>query len=539
MSSSATRRISRRNFLQWIGAAGLGAAAEAAGAFGLAKLLGSSSVAPPVTPQPWELAQGVVDYGKLAESEGPPDALGVPQTYLDHPAKRILHVAQWYDYWPSRVILDFSTYMGAVYGLGGVQVEWASNVYTSNETLLGWILGAGKDLDVVFPTDYAVETLEKAGQIVNMNKDWLPNYVNILGKVPSQWPDRFQPHREDFRYVQDYPTWANGYNNEAGVDFRTPALNGYAYRMNSDIYPNPRGADLLSWNEDNSLLAVPYQWGTTGIAYRTSVIDPADLQAMGWEVFEKASYTNWSAGKTYDLRRKMMLLDDAREGIGAGLKATGWTRQLAAGLNPTAIPHASGEYQWSNNETADEYFRASSDWIRSIRGNLWGFNTPQQGPWIVSGTMFVDQAWSGDIMYAIRPNSNQFLPIDYVVPKQGSTWWIDNGVIPRSSEKVWLAHAFLNYLQDPRVQALTSAWNLYATPNAWAFAITQNDPAYTFSGRYPDGSPYLWNPAADPRIYADIATGYAGDPILERCEMMHDLGAANARLQWYWTQAKA
>jgi spermidine/putrescine-binding protein len=190
------------------------------------------------------------------------------------------------------------------------------------------------------------------------------------------------------------------------------------------------------------------------------------------------------------------------------------------------------------NEVEDEKILEAQDWLLSVKGSLFGFNTPQQGPWLVSGTVYLDQAWSGDIMYAVRPNSTEFLPVDYFVPKEGSARWIDNLVVHRESEKLWLAHEFMNYICEPAVQARISSWNLYGTPNAWAFLLLDNEP-YIFTGQYRDGTPYEWRATRDPRIYPDIALGYEGPPTLERCEYQKDVGVKNTLKYFsHWSEVK-
>ncbi len=526
----ARSRISRRSFLKY-GAIGGLAAFGAASAYvypsGWKRWIEYGQ-------KPWELARGVVDYDLLKKYQYGPSELGFENDIRNSPPEaRILNVAQWYDYWPGKVLLDFGVYMQKRWGLRGVQVSWTSNVYTANEELFTWVTQTGRRFDLMFPTNYNVEALEKAGHLVNLNKDWLPNYANIFGTVPPPGeipPDRdetyFEQHPESppLPYQPSYPIYPNGYNNTAGVDFRDPMLNGYAYRMNRNTYAIPRGAEYFTWDEKNSAVAVAYHWGTTGIGYRTDVFDRADLEQLGWEVFELPSYTN-SRGETYDLRGKKMLLDDMREVFTAALKAVGWKRQDEdPGIPlPTAVPGANGDYQWSSNETAEEKLSSAADWLRSLPG-MWGFNTPQQGPWLVSRTMLVDMAWNGDIMYAIRPNSNQHLPVDYVVPKQGGARWLDNSAIHRESDKIWLCHEFMNYLLDPQVGVTLAQWNLYATPHCWTFELLQNDPTNTFVGRYPDGSPYAWNQTWEDVLYSDIAVGYDGPPILERSEYQRDVG---------------
>ena len=506
--------------------------------------------------KPWERIPGVVDYDLVAESEGSMDQYGVPAFYREGGIeRRTLNVAQWYDYWSGKTISDFTRYMQERFHLDGVQVRWTSNIYTSNEELFTWVAQTGRKFDVMVPTNYTVETMEKAGLLVNMNKEWLPNYKSIFGPVPSSAElDLINPWITDI-YQPDYPTFPNGYNNAAGFDFRTPALNPYAYRMNKAAYPNPRGTDYFTWDEENSLLAVPYQWGTTGIGYRSDVFARADIEEMGWEVFELPTYRNSVTGQTYDLTKKKMMLDDMREVFTAGHKVTGWKKQEALGIPPTAITYNpaspyNGEFQLSSNEIDDAKLVESADWLLSWQGSSWGFNTPQQGPWLIGGERYVDQAWSGDIMYAVRPNSSQFVPVEYFVPRQGGARWIDNLVIHRECEKLWLAHQFINYIQDPVVQADVSAWNLYATPNGWSFEILHNNPTYSYNGQNPDGSPYYWNPAEDYRIYSDFALDGTSDiaeayrnlgrpPILERCEYQHDVGVKNTlRYFKYWRAVK-
>lgn len=531
----------RRDLLKWGAVAGLGAA----GAFGGLWAFWRGALDILYSPHPlqrWELEEGVVDYDLVRAYGYGPAELGFVRDIRNAPEKnRVLTVAQWYDYWPGSIVAGFGPYMRSRWGVEGVSVRWTSNIITSNEELLRWVFEERRRLDVLFPSDYAVEALEKGGALVNLNRGWVPNYVNVFGRVPASWPPGFEPVRDDLIYTPAYPDSGNGYNNGLAFDLRDPAANAHAYRMASPVYPSPRGTPRVAWDETNSLLAVPYQWLTTGIGYRSDVFDRAGIEALGWDVFELDSYSIPGSGVTTSLSEKKQMLAEMRQVFAAAFKAVGWKRQEEAGLPPTGIarnpaPPWNGEYQWSGSETDPVRFQAAAEWLRSLAPSLWGANSSQPGPPLLNGTIYVGQAWSGDVMYAIRPNSNQFVPVDFFVPAQGSTRTVDAAVIGRTSENLWLAHEFLNYLLRPEVAAEIALWNLSATPNAWSFSLMHDDPRYSFSGTYPDGSPYVWNPAEDPRIYADLAFGYTGPPILERCEALHDLdseAAARYRAAWY------
>ncbi|MGQ0797820.1 MAG: hypothetical protein ACT4OI_08180 [Methanobacteriota archaeon] len=563
--------------------------------------------------KPWEIAPGVVDYDIVKERSWGPTELDFANDIRSSPLEaRVLNIAQWYDYWPGSVVRNFTTWMQQKWQLGGVRIVWTSNIYTSNEELFTWVTQTGRKFDLMFPTNYTVESLEKAGQLANMNREWIPNYTNIFGRVPTTFPIGFQTSRPEFYYtvpdpnfpddrtkdirVPTQPTYpgltdeyGNGTNNIAAVDFKDPVRNGYAYRGNTTTYPtqkpHPSG---LQWGEQDGLLAAAYQWGTTGIGYRTDVFRRTDIEALGWKVFELTLYTNpdWYnpdtqrvESRTFALSGKTMMLDDMREVFTAALKEIGWKIQeelRSQGLttaDPTPFvrdtgptsPSGStpatyaetpfnGEFQYSNNEFAADKLREARDWLLSFQGHLRTFNTPQQGPWLVTQTVLMDQAWSGDVMYAVRPNTDQHVPVDYFVPRQGGARWIDNAVIHRECEKLWLAHEFINYICDPAIGAEISDWNLYASPNAWSFELLHKDPRYSHTGSYPNGAPYYWNPAEDYRIYTDIAypspAPFAQDPsfssvygelsaigqaykeqgrpgILARCEYQKDVGVRN------------
>ncbi|MGQ0798287.1 MAG: hypothetical protein ACT4OI_10575, partial [Methanobacteriota archaeon] len=257
MSGPRTGGLSRRDFL-WQAVAGVASGAAMFG--GAWSLAGLPRPPRPYLPrasgplQTWEVDYGVIDYDVVpAETYGPPElgfSMDIRRSPLD---ARVLDVAQWYDYWPGTVVREFGTWMQATWNVSGASVRWTPNIYTSNESLLDWIR-AGRRFDLMFPTNHAVETLEKAGYLANLNLDWIPNYANVLGRVPASFPAGFATTRPEFGYVDDRGQWAptastypgltdeygNGSNNHAAADFRDPDANGYAYRGSASAYPDPK-----------------------------------------------------------------------------------------------------------------------------------------------------------------------------------------------------------------------------------------------------------------------------------------------------------
>src|SRR2546425_479865 len=449
--------VTRRRFVKVIAGAGV-----VAGVLGLGALSGLRIVyRPPDPPPPWEIAPGVVDYTK------------VPERQLTGPTPNILKVAQWYDYWPGSFKTDFTNYMAQTYGL---TVSVQQDTFTSNEELFEWITLGGKKYDVIFPTNHIVDNIKKSALIYNLNLAWIPNFANL-------WSDFIRvPHHVD-----------------------SPD--------NLDQRQDPNGLNYVS---------IPYFWGTTGIAWRKDQIPKDEVDAIGLDFFTMASYSPQAAGypTTVTLDGKMRMLEDQRDVFTFGAKKAGWTAQQANGLTPS--PYV-GPYtdttgkvwpgtQWTSNETASERVNAMGDWLFQCKPHLFDFNSTGDTPSLIAGVAVLNQAWSGDIAYAQRPDQSNPQPADYIIPYQGSRWWQDTCVIPSKCRNLWLAHEFINFIHSvssdwPENQLLTK-WNLYPTPNKACFDLLT-----PFANGY--------DMRADPRLYPNLL---APDD-WNRCDLPRDVGA--------------
>ena len=202
------------------------------------------------------------------------------------------------------------------------------------------------------------------------------------------------------------------------------------------------------------------------------------------------------------------MLDDERDVIGAGLKKAGWEEQRELvlddpewqGFEPTGVPHDpdppyGGVYQLTTNETDSRYLDAARKWLFEAKPRLFDFNSTDQATSLIAGSSIINQAWSGDMMYAIRPDQNVPQPIDYIIPPQGSTWWVDCAAIHSKSRNLALAHAFIDFIHQADrdlggINVRLTRWNLYSTPNLEAYAYLQTHP-------FPNG----YNMTLDPRLY--------------------------------------
>lgn len=446
------RRVSRRDFVRWSAAAGIGAAFAGMGA-----LAALGVVKGPEEPVPdWELRPGVVDYSRVLVG-------------LGGSTPNVLKIAQWYDYWPGSFLLDFKDHMRNTYGLT-VETEW--DIYTSNEELFHWITLSKRRYDVIFPSNYLVDLMKKANMIYTLNPDWLPNLggANFSNILPGL----------------------------AGV----PAENPYDRRQDAG------GA----W------VSVPYFWGTTGLGFRTDRIPKEEVEEVGYDLMWMPSYTPRDARfPAVDLQKRMRMLDDERDVIGAGLKKVGWDAQKDLGWTPTGVPHNpdppyGGVYQWTTNEVDPAKVNPSGEALLQQKPLLFAYDSVDQASSLIAGSAVLNQGWSGDMMYAIRPDQATVQPVDYVIPPQGSTWWVDCAAIHSKSRNLWLAHEFLNFIHDTQQNITLTKWNLYATPNASCFDALTTNP-------YPNG----WNVTQDERLYPNLLA----PDTFRLCDLSQDVGLDN------------
>jgi spermidine/putrescine transport system substrate-binding protein len=183
-------------------------------------------------------------------------------------------------------------------------------------------------------------------------------------------------------------------------------------------------------------------WGTTGFMYRTDrVYEPL----RSWTDF-------WSFAEQFSGR--VTVLDSPGEVIGAALKMRGH----------------------SYNACSPDVLAGARDDLLKLTLHLLAFETDYK-PLLMAGEACLSLGWNGDAATLIA----QGIPIQYVVPSEGSQIWEDDWSIAAEAPNPELAHAFLNFVMRPEVAAQEARYTHYATGNHSAKALLdeemQNDPS--------------------------------------------------------------
>jgi spermidine/putrescine transport system substrate-binding protein len=197
--------------------------------------------------------------------------------------------------------------------------------------------------------------------------------------------------------------------------------------------PDPNFSDP-AFNPGNKF-AVPYLWGTMGIGYRKSAGPRPDSWA---DVFESDAFAG-----------RIALLDDPRAMIGMALKYLGH----------------------SMNSTDAAEIAAARDVIIAAKPRIKTFAPDSGQDMLLAGDVDLAVEWSGDIVQVMAEDAD----LDYVIPREGGGVWMDTVAIPKGAPHPENAHAFINHLYDPAVNAEIASVTQYPTPNLAAKALI--DPA--------------------------------------------------------------
>jgi spermidine/putrescine transport system permease protein len=219
--------------------------------------------------------------------------------------------------------------------------------------------------------------------------------------------------------------------------------------------------------------SMPYLWGTCGIGYDQRRTGPVD----SWDALWDARF-----------KGRILMLDDARETIGAALKRR--SRSL--------------------NATDEGWLRDAQRQLIDQKPLVRVYDSGSFDAALLSGDVWLAQGWSGQLAKVRAENPD----LEYVVPKEGSSLFVDSLAIPRSAPHPELAHAFLDFVMEAEVAAEICRTMQYSTPNRAAVALLP--PEIT-------GNPAIFPPP----------------DVLSRVELIEDIGEATVLYDRLWTEVKA
>lgn len=299
-------------------------------------------------------------------------------------------VYNWDDYIYSQRDLqnDFNEYYKAKTGKT-IKVNYST--FDTNETMLAKVMNGDAVVDVIAPSEYAIEKLLQNDLLEKIDKSKVSTMSNVNESI--------------YEVVRSV--------------FGTFTTNG------------GETVDITEY-------FVPYMWGTLGILYNADVVTQADLD-KGWGLL-------WNENGNEALNGKIFMKDSIRDSYCAAVMYLKEYDML-----PDA--HKNKSVQELMNTNDDAMLAAVEQLLTKQKTVLKGYEVDFGKQEMISEKGLVDLAWSGDALYAIEEaEATSSAPrLDYFVPDVGGNVWFDGWVVPKNAKNKEAANYFIAFLNEPEI----------------------------------------------------------------------------------------
>ena len=244
---------------------------------------------------------------------------------------------------------------------------------------------------------------------------------------------------------------------------------GMLEELNYENIPNFQLIDdrfkNLSYDPDNKY-TVPYTWGTVGIIYNRGMV--------GEDI------TSWSAMFDEKYAGNVLLINNSRDALGFSLISLGYS------LNTT------------NESEIREAYQKLVD--ASNRGVYQGKVMDEIFGKMEGGNAAIATYYAGDYL-SMADNTDEDLA--FVVPEEGSNWFVDAMCVLKDAPNQEEAHEWINFITSTEASLANMDYIWYASPNKEALE------------QYPAYYEELYEEPLDMEVYEIMA---APQEVLDRCE---------------------
>jgi spermidine/putrescine-binding protein len=180
---------------------------------------------------------------------------------------------------------------------------------------------------------------------------------------------------------------------------------------------------------------LPKDWGTTGISIRTKVVTE---EVKTWKQF-------FEVAPKYS--KQIVVVDSPGDVFVAPLKALGF----------------------SLNSTDPGELEQARTLLMGLAPHVLALNSDTYDAQLASEEAVLGLTWTGGI--ADLREEEETKDTVYQIPEDGTLYWMDTWTIFKDPPHPEAAHAFLNFIHEPAIQAKETETNRYATPNDEAMKL--------------------------------------------------------------------
>ncbi len=340
-----------------------------------------------------------------------------PDYYARYQGQEIsINVYNWGEYIPDGSDVGVLDLNGAFTELTGIEVNYTT--YATNEELYAKLKGGGASYDVVIPSDYMISRMIAEDMLLPLNLENIPNRNYIMKK------------------------------------FQNPEY------------------------DPGNKYSIPYTWGTVGIIYDNTAIDPEETE-IDWEILWDETYKD-----------QILMFDNPRDAFAIAEIMLGYSL---------------------NTEDESELSEAAKLLVTQkpvVQAYVMDEIFDKMG----AGEAVLAPYYAGDAATLL----DEYEHLSFVIPESGTNLFFDAACIPKGAKQKEAAEMYINFLCEPDVAYAVADYIGYSTPHEAAYSMldeeTQNDPI-----AYPDDT-YL---AEKTEVYGNLS------------------GTGNAIMQALWTEMKS
>mgnify|MGYP004579110809 FL=1 len=247
----------------------------------------------------------------------------------------------------------------------GVKVNYTT--FQTNEELYAKLKSGSADYDVIIPSDYMIGKMVQEDMLEELDFSNIPNYEYI-----------------------------------------DPQFKGLEY-------------------DKEQKFSVPYTWGTVGIFYNKTMVDPEDVAAQSWDLLWNEKYSG-----------KILMFDNPRDAFAIAQKRLGL----------------------SMNSTNPEDWNAAAAELTKQKPLVQAYVMDQIFDKMAGGDAAIAPYYAGDGIILMDENPD----IEFYLPKEGTNRFVDAMCIPKGAKHKTEAEMYINFLCETEIAKANAEFIGYSTP---------------------------------------------------------------------------